>query len=316
MPTEGEIREAPPSSRPTERSVSESAAIRILSEITPPITRNVTDFNGELCRIQPLPGQVPIQTGLTPKDGCGLSSPGAVLEFNTAALYADAMRHTVRIDLERSTPEDRNRIGQGSGVIIGRTDDKCVVLTNNHVVETDEYEKSRRTSPGGPSPTTSAGASRFESLSVVLADGSRFPATVLHAEPSRDTAIVALPTGSRTAELCAPARFGKPAEAGTSGTYFGYPSSTVSLYGSPVEIVASTSPTRSMVRHGMDPSMTLTMTRGTTIGGNSGGPLIADDGRVTGILYGGPGPIDYAIPISPEYVERMMARVRTGSDPR
>ncbi len=166
-------------------------------------------------------------------------------------------------------PEDHPFLrGQGSGVIVG---EDGTIVTNNHVV---------------------AGAERFE---VILADGRKFPAELVGADPETDLALLQVDAKGLPA-----------AQLGNSDAL--EPGDWVVAVGNPfgldhtVTVGVVSAKERSGV--GLATYENFIQTDAAINPGNSGGPLVDLDGRVVGINTairshsGGSDGIGFAIPSS------------------
>jgi S1-C subfamily serine protease len=115
--------------------------------------------------------------------------------------------------------------------------------------------------------------------SVLTSDGRTYPATVVLYDPRRDVAVLSVPGFSR-----APLSFAGVADRGASAVVAGYPQN------GPFTAVAARVRARQPAR-GPDIYQNQQVTReiyavyATVRPGNSGGPLLATDGRVYGVVF-------------------------------
>ncbi|HEV7209672.1 MAG TPA: MarP family serine protease [Mycobacteriales bacterium] len=168
-----------------------------------------------------------------------------------AVLNSPAVRNAraAIVKITGDAPSCSRRI-EGSGFVIGPQR----VLTNAHVVA------------GVGSPQVAVG-------------GSNLAATVVLYDPNRDIAVLAVP-GLRTGAL----RFSGPASSGSSAVVAGYPQD------GPFNAVAARIRQRQDI-NGPNIYDTRSVTRqvyairATVLPGNSGGPLLAPDGTVYGVIF-------------------------------
>lgn len=249
-----------------------------------------TYVTGEPCPVPPQAGDVPtLPTGVTTygcnfpdgTTGPGNNPPAEAPEFNTAALYRQALGENVRIQVAGTTHEPNQMAGaNGSGVVIGRDGDRCVIATNAHVSD-----------PNFLRTITSRG--------VQMSNGVTYPAQVGLRDYENDRAALVINTGRDTDAICRPARIATEAGEPGPGWTTGFPRDSQSLYVSPTDI------------HGIDRSRqwhngnlfrrrlpAVVETTAQTMRGNSGGPIYNGRGEVVGLVaVGHP-------PNHPEYLRR------------
>lgn len=268
-----------------------------------------TDVAGQRCTTSPGAGEVPTLRPGESTNGCnftdgrtgpGNNPPAEAPEFNTAALYQQALGENVRIDV-RGHNGDPNRIegATGSGVVIGRDGDRWVIATNAHISD-----------PNFMRNITSRG--------VQMPDGRVYPAEVAIRDYENDRAALIVNTGRGTNSIARPASVA--AESGEPGPGWttGFPQDARSLYVSPTDI------------HGVDRSRqwhngnlfrrrlpTVVETTAQTRQGNSGGPIYNERGEVTALVAVGPPPNDpeslrrsVGVPFNQELRDRWMEIIR------
>jgi S1-C subfamily serine protease len=141
---------------------------------------------------------------------------------------------------------------EGSGFVVSRHH----IMTNAHVV---------------------AGTNQ---VGVVVASGQQLPATVVLYDPDRDVAILDVP------DLHAkPLRFtGAPAKTGDSAVVLGYPEDGP-LDTRPARVRARATVSGSDIYGNGSVRREVYSIRALVRSGNSGGPLLADDGSVLGVVF-------------------------------
>lgn len=227
--------------------------------------QQVTDINGRRCRENPQPGQVPILRSGVSSQGCtfgdGAAGPGndptEMPPFNTQELYRQALRENVRITEGRSGRTEP----AGSGVVIGRHADQCIVATAAHVTEGSG------------------------NIGVTMPNGRNYQAELRINEPHRDRAALAVRTGADTEAVCRPATIAERSGERGPGWTTGFPEASRSMYVSPTQI------------NGLDRSRAWRVpaavdTTAHTMPGNSGGPIYNQRGEVIGLVIAGPTPAD------------------------
>ncbi|MBC8000331.1 MAG: trypsin-like peptidase domain-containing protein [Leptolyngbya sp.] len=232
-------------------------------------SRPVTDLEGRTCRTQPTGDQIPtLRTGIASR-GCEYQSAQDIANATGILDFGDIWRQ-----VRREAVQVHSGRGAGSGVAIGATPDTCIVATNAHVVRPDLFGARARERESGNA--------------VVMADGTRYPATVGHVDVANDRAALVVRTGARTAEVCRPARIAEnPGEIGR-GLAVGFPGGASSPYAHPAQldgIQRALSQPRGGRRN--QPEI---FTRSNTIEGNSGGPIYNDRREVVGLVTRGPDP--------------------------
>lgn len=252
-----------------------SASLTMLREVQDLQRR--TNLDGQDCRSPARAGDIPMMFPGEPTDGCTVgnvgesrvSQPGA-LEFNTEALYRQALRETVRVDTNRQTP-DGIQPSPGSGVIVGREGEECYILTANHVL-------------------ANLGPTRVLDHSVRMANGATFPSQLRFTDLEHDRAIISINTGAATDAICTPARIGTGAEPGTQGWIAGFPHHSRTMMLSPARVDRITNEEeQTAVGLRRIPSIEATSH---TMGGNSGGPMYNERGEVVATVRSGPNPLD------------------------
>lgn len=253
-------------------AASMAASHRMVNETQP--TPPVTDLEGKVCRKQPGANEIPTMQPGKETNGCGYQNFGGarpegeqIPPFNTKELYDKAKNSTTSIHTP-FTDGRRTEDGQGSGVVMGKSDKECYVATVNHNVST----------------TKGIGLEVKGSPKVTMPNGKEYPAEVKITEPEKDRAVLAVKTGADTEAACRPAQFADKPEQG-KGLTAGFPVNTKTLYGSPTEYDKTIK-----TKPGSAFPPVLTENRAHGKEGNSGGPMFTPSGKVYSLVEGPGGP--------------------------
>lgn len=273
-----------------------------------------TQTEARACTTNPPEGTVPTLMPGRASNGCEFRGmrdmPRGLSHLDLPNIYNQAAQSTVRFDATTSDPRDRNPRHahdgpHGSGAIIGKDSEKgeCLVATANHVVSSDRTVK-------------------IDNIRGITADGRTYPVEVRAREPQSDTAVVALRTGADTDKVCKPFTpvqdIDKEAGRGMPVVSLGFAAGSRALYASPGNS-EGVRPMREHIspRNMRDLGLPLD-TRGLRLdnhvkGGQSGGPVVNAEGRLTGLNQSGPEGItrgSYAVPIDQRRVDELLARAR------
>lgn len=266
------------------------------------------------CKSNPGEGTVPSLMPGQNSHGCDFKGmkdlPKGITHLDFPNIYNQAAPSTVRFDAKLSTPNDPNpkhvQDGpMGSGAIIGKDvkNGECLVATANHVVSGDK-------------------STNISNVRGITSDGSSYNAEVRHQDPKRDTAVVALKTGADTEKVCKPftpvQEAGKEAAKGTPVVSLGFAEGSRALYASPGtsdgihKLKEDMSP--SNIRQlGLDVNGSQLKLNNHVRGGQSGGPVVTNDGKLTGLNQSGPDDSRHssAVVIDQKRVDELLALSRT-----
>jgi len=255
--------------------VRRSASTRMVDEVN--AFQRHTALSGERCTNAPGAGEVPtLEVGVA-TNGCtfrdGHRGPGSAaraqensseaIELNTSALYQQALSENVRIDV-RGRMDGRRSESGGSGVIIGRDGQRCVIATNSHVVSPDGMQVQNR--------------------QVVMPNGRSYPATVPINDRANDRAALVINTGRDTDEVCRPARVADSSTAPGPGWVTGFPLHSTSMYVSPAEIMGRDRPGYWRTDDGAALPTPIRLSSHVERG-NSGGPVYNAQGEVQALVF-------------------------------
>lgn len=232
--------------------------------------RPVTNLNGELCRTQPKPDEFSAMSPRVVTRGCDYQS-GAQLSAATGTLdfgniWNQVQHSTVRVQ----SGTDRHPEGSGSGVVIGRHNDLCIVATAAHVTHPNRFGMESE-------PSTNR--------SVTMPDGRTYPAETRIRNERNDQSILTVRTGDRTDQICHPVQAAEGYAGRQRGFIAGFPAGATTPYISPAEGGGIRRDLgRPDGRHMDAPQYRL---RTNITGGNSGGPWFNGRGEVMGLVSSG-----------------------------
>jgi S1-C subfamily serine protease len=246
----------------------------------------------ESCRA-PNPGEVPtLRAGEAPQ-ACDRTNYGNVPpnpDLDPLALMRSVSPSVVRVDQLSTLPSflrwmlgDSQSWPNGSGFMVGRDGNDCLIATNNHV------------------------ASSLSSIAVRTNDNGIHPATVAAADPANDLAILRVPSGDGL--VCRPAPIsGQQPNAGDRVAAVGHPNGSRYQFISPATVRTIGLPSDNGVPLGPPDNRTSVIVNGHTEHGNSGSALFNDRGEVVGIVFAGNHlTITTAIPTDP--LRRLLATI-------
>ncbi|MBS1992074.1 MAG: trypsin-like peptidase domain-containing protein, partial [Cyanobacteria bacterium SZAS LIN-3] len=188
------------------------------------------------------------------------------------------------------------------GAMIGKDvkNGECLVATANHVVSGDK-------------------STNISNVRGITADGSTYQAEVRHQDPKRDTAVVALHTGADTDKVCKPFTpvqdVNKEAAKNTPVVSLGFAEGSRALYASPGTSVGihrlreDMSPAN-IRQLGLDLNGSQLKLNNHVRGGQSGGPVVTNEGKLAGLNQSGPDDSRHssAVPIDQKRVDELLAR--------
>lgn len=273
-----------------------------------------TPTEAKACKTNSPEGTVPTLMPGKESNGCEFKGmrdmPKGLSHLDLPNIYNQAAPSTVRFDSTMSNPKDKNpKHAQdgpsGSGAIIGKDTEKgeCLVATANHVVSGDKHAK-------------------IENIRGITADGKTYPAEVRATDPQRDTAVVALKTGADTEKVCKPFTpvqdINKEAGNGKPIVSLGFASGSKALYASPgksegIHSMREDMSPRNIRDLGLAPDARQLRLDNHVKGGQSGGPVVNAEGRLTGLNQSGPEGStrgSYAVPLDQKRVDDLLARAR------
>lgn len=231
--------------------------------------------------------------------------PSGLTHLDFPNIYSSVAPSTIRFDARMSDPADRNlkhaKDGpMGSGVIIGKDvqNGECLVATANHVVSSDKQVK-------------------ISGIRGIASDGSTYPADVRLRDPKRDTAVVALQTGADTEKVCKPLEavqdVAREGGKGASVVSLGFPQGSKALYASPgtsegVRKLREEMSTANIRDMGLDVNGSQLRLRNHIKGGQSGGPVVNQEGKLIGLNQSGPDTTrrSLAVPIDQSRVDELV----------
>ncbi len=267
------------------------------------------------CKSNPSDGTVPSLMPGQDSKGCDFKGmkdlPKDLSHLDFPNIYNQAAPSTIRFDAKISPAHDSNpKHAQdgpmGSGAVIGKDvkNGECLVATANHVVSGDKN-------------------ANISNIRGIAADGGTYQAEVRHQDPKRDTAVVALKTGADTEKVCKPFEpvqdLSKEAGKGTPIVSLGFAQGSKALYASPGKsdgvhkLKEDMSP--SNIRElGLDINGSQLKLNNHVKGGQSGGPVVTREGKLTGLNQSGPDDFRHssAVPIDQKRVDELLALARKG----
>lgn len=272
-----------------------------------------TPTEAKACKTNPPEGTVPTLLPGQQSRGCDYKGmkdmPKGLTHLDLPNIYNEAAPSTVRIDSTMSNPKDKNpKHSQdgpsGSGAIIGKDSEKgeCFVATANHVVSSDKNIK-------------------IDNMRAITADGKTYPTEVRVNDPTKDTAVIALKTGADTDRVCKPFTpvqdVNKEAGNGKPVVSLGFASGSKALYASPgksegIRSMREDMSPRNIKDLGLEPNARQLRIDNHVKGGQSGGPVVNAEGRLTGLNQSGPETTrgSYAVPIDQKRVDELLDRAR------
>ncbi|MBS1994906.1 MAG: trypsin-like peptidase domain-containing protein [Cyanobacteria bacterium SZAS LIN-2] len=263
------------------------------------------------CKSNPPEGTVPSLMPGQNTHGCDFKGmkdlPKGISHLDFPNIYNEAAPSSVRFDAKLSSPGDPNpkhvQDGpMGSGAMIGKDvkNGECLVATANHVVSGDK-------------------STNISNVRGITADGSTYQAEVRHQDPKRDTAVVALHTGADTDKVCKPFTpvqdVNKEAAKNTPVVSLGFAEGSRALYASPGTSVGihrlreDMSPAN-IRQLGLDLNGSQLKLNNHVRGGQSGGPVVTNEGKLAGLNQSGPDDSRHssAVPIDQKRVDELLAR--------
>ncbi len=235
--------------------------------------------------------------------------PSGLTHLDFPSIYSSVAPSTIRFDARMSSPADPNpkraKDGpMGSGVMIGKDvqNGECLVATANHVVSSDKEVK-------------------ITGIRGITSDGKTYPADVRLRDPKRDTAVVALQTGADTERICKPLAavqdVAKDGGQGARVVSLGFPQGSRALYASPgtsdgIRKLREDMSPANIRDLGLDVNGSQLRLRNHVKGGQSGGPVVNQDGKLIGLNQSGPDTNRHssAVPIDQNKVEELVRRSR------
>jgi S1-C subfamily serine protease len=175
------------------------------------VQKNVTDRRNHACATDPKRGEVPVLRAGGDSKGCEYTNAGS--DPLAVSIYNKHSDQTVHMF---AASESGNR--KGSGVIVEKGKDTCLVLSDVHVTNSLNVD-----------PTIS-------SMNATTASGEKFPATLRKIDPKTDLSLVTVKTGKDTDRVCKPAKIAKDDRSAASGNdlvTLGYPDQSSTVYASP-----------------------------------------------------------------------------------
>lgn len=265
------------------------------------------------CKTNPAEGTVPTLIAGRDTRGCDFKGaknlPKDLKHLDFADLYNQAAQSTVRIDATMRPPGDKNPRHKtdgpiGTGAIIGKDiqNGECLVLTANHVAKgTKEIA--------------------ITNARAVTADGKTYPSEIRFSDAKHDRAVLAIKTGDDTEKNCKPFTAAKNAkkEAAEDKALLalGFAEGSRALYASPgisegVHKVLDVFGPKDLKKFGLERKALGVVIDNHVRGGQSGGPVVTDKGRLIGInqfaLSQNEGSI--ALPIDQVAINDLLAKSR------
>ena len=273
-----------------------------------PLKEASRDFLGNLCPYQPGENQLPTVSGNPRSRGCEIRVFSSDAEQNVGGidvlqLYKETLPSTVFFKMSGTADgsgreaEGTKKIWGGSGVVIEKNGNSCLIITDNHVTDAtpDQHVK-------------------VTDNKVVMANGKAYEGTVVARDESRDLALVKVDTGSQN-DVCKPAKVAATEADGSQQWLLaiGQPYTSGSLYTSLGQVIGRE--LRSSINNliaplpGEDPGRPVIVSTIAVRDGFSGGPAFDSKGRVTGLIDIGTGPGSSVItPLSEQIVSELKAK--------
>lgn len=236
-------------------------------------TQPVTDLRGKALKHQPGPNEIPVllpghdnNGGEFKKFDAARPADQRTPPLNMNELFEKAKESTVHI----RTPMTDGKIKQdapGSGVVIGKSEDKTYIATVNHNIAGIDLNGTK-IRPAGPPM-------------VEMPNGKKYPARVLEGDKKSDRAVLEVDTGADTASASKVATVSEAPQRGPAMSA-GYPSDSKSLYASPGDAVDTD--VNLPAKKGYPDHMIRYKQR--AVDGNSGGPQFNSKGEVQSLLEG------------------------------
>ncbi|HNB24691.1 MAG TPA: serine protease [Candidatus Melainabacteria bacterium] len=233
----------------------------------------VTDLRGRALKHQPGPNEIPVLLPGHDNNGGEYKKfePARPAEQRTPPLNANeifekAKESTVHI----RTPMTDGRIRKdapGSGVVIGKSEDKTYIATVNHNVAGIDLDGMKIRPTGSPT--------------VEMPNGKKYAARILEGDKKSDRALLEVDTGTDTATASKTAQVSEAPQLGPSMSA-GYPSDSKSLYASPGDAIDTN--VNLPAKKGYPDHMIRYKQR--AVDGNSGGPQFNSKGEVQSLLEG------------------------------
>lgn len=262
------------------------------------------------CKTNPTDGNVPTLMPGKESGGCEFKgmkdAPKGMSHLDFPNIYDQAAPSTVRFDAKMSDPKNPKHGKEGamgSGAIIGKDTEKgeCYVATANHVASSDKNVNITNTHG-------------------VTADGGRYPGEVRFSDPKKDTAVVALKTGADTDKVCKPFTpvddVNREAGKGKDVVSLGFPQGSKAMYASPgksdgVRKLSEDMSPGNIRELGLDPKGSQLRLHNHVKPGQSGGPVVTSEGRLTGLNQSGPdNRISSAVPLDKARVDYLLSQAR------
>lgn len=262
------------------------------------------------CKSNPAEGTVPSLMRGQESNGCDFKGmkdlPKGISHLDFPNIYNQVAPSTIRFDAKISPAHDSNpKHAQdgpmGSGAIIGKDvkNGECLIATANHVVSGDKNAS-------------------ISNIRGIASDGSSYKTEVRHQDPKRDIAVVALKTGADTEKVCKPFEavqdLSKEAGKGAPIVSLGFAQGSKALYASPGtsegihKLKEDMSP--SNIRElGLDINGSQLKLNNHVKGGQSGGPVVNGEGKLSGLNQSGPDDSRHssAVPIDQKRVDELLA---------
>lgn len=265
------------------------------------------------CKTNPQEGTVPTLIAGRDTQGCEFKGaknlPKDLKHLDIANLYNQAAESTVRIDATTRPPGDKNPRHKmdgpiGSGAIIGKDtqNGECLVLTANHVAK-------------GTKDIAISNAR------AVTADGKTYPSEIRFSDAKHDRAVLAIKTGDDTEKTCKPFTAAKDAkkEAAEDKALLalGFAEGSRALYASPgisegVHKVLDVFGPKDLKKFGLERKALGVVIDNQVRGGQSGGPVVTEKGKLIGINQFALSEVEgsIALPIDQAAINDLLAKSR------
>lgn len=265
------------------------------------------------CKTNPPEGTVPTIIAGRNFHSCDFKGaknlPKDLKHLDFANLYNQAAESTVRIDATMRPPGDKNPRHKldgpiGTGAMIGKDiqNGECLVLTANHV----------------PKGTTDIAISNAR---AVTADGKTYPSEIRFSDAKYDRAVLAIKTGDDTEKTCKPFIAAKDAKKEGAENKallaLGFAEGSRTLYASPgisegVHKVLEVFGPKDMKKFGLERKALGVVIDNHVRGGQSGGPVVTEQGKLIGINQFALSEIggSIALPIDQATIDDLLAKSR------